>query len=328
MQRAQEALVGLQERLARAHGVCRIEVDLVPDAQARAVRIEGAVLVDRLRAPVVTAVQAELPPGWTAHESLRVVQGGPWFSLPDRRPLFASASGGAVVTLLHPEDGPLELLGEHAGARLVRDRCGTAGWTQEALGPAIEAPALPRPWGADPAQLVAAAQRFIGTPYRLGGTDPAFIDCSGLVQRAAWSTLGVALPRNTGDLWGLGAVEGARPPPGLGHLVFVWTHGESLRHVGIIGEGTVVHASLSRRVVVQDPRARFYASAERIDHIPFDALLALGRRAAGRPNLLAAGVRLGQVPPSPGVAAGAAGSAGAAGAAGLGARGETKEPRQ
>ena len=188
----------------------------------------------------------------------------------------------------------MERLGEAHGAALVRDRCGTAAWTALPLGPEVDPPTLPRPGSADPSRFVAAARRFLDVPYRLGGTDRDAIDCSGVVQRAAWWSLTVALPRNTGDLWGLGARPG-KPPPGLGHLVFVWTQGETLRHVGIAAGDTVVHASLSRQRVVADPVERFHAEAARVDHLPFEALIEHGERCAGAPNILAAGVRLGTV---------------------------------
>ena len=292
---AHRAIEDLEASLARRHGLCRIEVSLAP-GEGR-VRVEGRVLVDRLRAPVLSAVRDAAPSGWVVDDAMEVVQGGPWHAIEEATVLRTSARGGAVVTVLHPEDGPVERLGAVEGVALVRDRCGTAAWTTEPVGPPVEAPRLPRPKSRDPALFVEAARRFEGTAYSLGGTDRDAIDCSGVVQRAAWWALGVAVPRNTGDLWGLGARPG-KPPAGLGHLVFVWTQGETLRHVGIVGDEVVVHASLSRRRVVSDPAERFYANAARIDHLPFAQIIDLGERAAGSPNILAAGVRLGQVEPT------------------------------
>ncbi|MGH1340493.1 MAG: C40 family peptidase [Nannocystales bacterium] len=284
----------LESRLAVQHGLCRLDVRL--QASKQEVRVEGTVLVDRLRQPVLSIVAAALP-GVSLSDALQVVQGGPWHAVETVTSLHASATGGPTVTVLHPEDGPVEVLGRAAAACLVRDRCGTTGWMSGALGPGVQPPVLPHPRTEDPQAFVDAARRFVGTSYALGGTDREVIDCSGLVQRAAWSSLRVALPRNTGDLWGLGARQG-RPPDGAGHLVFVWTRGESLRHVGIVAPDAVVHASLSRRVVVCDPAERFYRGVARVEHLPFEALLALGRRCAGHPNVLAAGVRLGQAPPA------------------------------
>ena len=47
--------------------------------------------------------------------------------------------------------------------------------------------------------VVDAAKKYLGTPYKFGGTDPAVgLDCSGLVQRA-YRDLGIELPRNSGE---------------------------------------------------------------------------------------------------------------------------------
>ncbi len=287
-------LDALESKLRARHGVCRIEVQVEVDGARSVAMVQGTILVDRLRTPVLAIVEGHLPTSWRVDDALAVVQGGTWHDVPTRRVLRAAAGGGAAVTVLHPEDGPVEVLGAGVGTTLVRDRCGTAGWTDAVLGAKTEAPMLPALRVRKPEAFVAAACRFEGTPYALGGTDRETIDCSGLVQRAAWSTMGLALPRNSGDLWALGAVPG--PPPGdAGHLVFTWTAGESLRHVGIAAGETVVHASLSRRRVVHDPVEAFLGASDRIEHVRFDTLLAFGDRCRGHPNILAAGVRLGLV---------------------------------
>lgn len=270
--------------------MCHIAVEIVPGTAQ--LRIEGTVLVDRLRHRVCAAVAEAFGEGWSIHDAMRVVQGSAWHALDGPAQLHAEAVGGARVTVLHPHDGPVEVLGSARGATLVRDRCGTAGWMRDELGPARDPPRLPPPTSHDPADLVQAARGFIGVPYVWGGTDRDGVDCSGLVQRAAWSASSVALPRNTADLWALGAEPG-QPPPGSGHLVFVWTRAEPQRHVGITAGDAVIHASASRAAVVADPVPRLYEAADRVDHLRFEAVIALALRCVGAPNLLAAGVRLG-----------------------------------
>src|SRR5437899_4249580 len=52
------------------------------------------------------------------------------------------------------------------------------------------------PTGTD---VVADAQRYLGVPYKWGGTNPATgLDCSGFVQRV-YADLGVQLPRVAAD---------------------------------------------------------------------------------------------------------------------------------
>ncbi len=90
--------------------------------------------------------------------------------------------------------------------------------------------------------LLAAARRYLGTPYVWGGEDPTGFDCSGYVQYLC-RLQGVYLPR-TADLQFL---EGRAVPPGKerpGDLVFFETYAPGASHVGLyLGGGDFIHAS-------------------------------------------------------------------------------------
>ncbi len=100
------------------------------------------------------------------------------------------------------------------------------------------------PAGSD---VVTAATRYLGVPYRWGGTDPATgLDCSGLVQRV-FADLGIEVPRVVADQAGAGT-----PVPSLGQArpgdLLVWRG--SPNHIGIyVGEGRMLHAPKTGDVV-------------------------------------------------------------------------------
>lgn len=84
------------------------------------------------------------------------------------------------------------------------------------------------------------ALKFLGVPYRWGGSSPDGFDCSGLVQYVA-ALAGLDLPRTSSDQFRHGApvAEGALEP---GDLVFFDTYGWA-SHVGVyIGNGLFVTA--------------------------------------------------------------------------------------
>ena len=116
---------------------------------------------------------------------------------------------------------------------------------------------LPTPQEAD---LERALGKFLGAPYRHGGTTPAGVDCSGLVL-AVYQRVGLALPRTVAQQF----TRGQPVPPGrlrFGDVVFfnrycqVKKSGPHLAgllppayisevcHNGIyLGDGRFIHAS-------------------------------------------------------------------------------------
>ena len=95
-----------------------------------------------------------------------------------------------------------------------------------------------------------AAPRWLGIPYRWGGTTRRGIDCSAFVQQYVRETLAIELPRTTaGQRYEGVAIE--RDELRAGDLVFFRRRG--VRHVGVyLSAGEFVHASSSRGVTVSD----------------------------------------------------------------------------
>jgi cell wall-associated NlpC family hydrolase len=98
-------------------------------------------------------------------------------------------------------------------------------------------------------QAVRYAKRFLGVPYRWGGSSPSSgFDCSGLV-RYVFQRFGVALPHSSYADFGLGRRvprESLRP----GDLVFF----DGIGHVGMyVGGGRFIHAPHSGTSVQISP---------------------------------------------------------------------------
>lgn len=94
------------------------------------------------------------------------------------------------------------------------------------------------------------ALRWLGRPYRFGGTNPASgFDCSGLVYYSALVTRGGVLPRTVLDQYAASSaitMSNAKS----GDLVFFQVGKTSIDHVGIyLGKNQFVHAPRTGGVV-------------------------------------------------------------------------------
>ena len=97
------------------------------------------------------------------------------------------------------------------------------------------------------ARVVDEAKKYLGVPYKWGGTDPATgLDCSGLVQQA-YEDLGIDLPRVSRDQARAGQPVASLAEARPGDLV---AFGSPVDHVGIYaGDGMMVAAPRTGDVV-------------------------------------------------------------------------------
>jgi probable lipoprotein NlpC len=92
-------------------------------------------------------------------------------------------------------------------------------------------------------RLLAAAEAYLGTPYRYGGVDSRGLDCSGLVFLSFRDALHASVPRTTSSLYSWSEKIPSNEMK-TGDLVFFVTEGASVSHVGIYaGNGRFIHAA-------------------------------------------------------------------------------------
>lgn len=267
---AERTLAALSEELRDRYGWTRLQAQFAVDPVKRTLRTRGVVVAPRVVRRLEAALTDALPEDFSIDlQAVTPLKTGEWHNLV--APVTAvwqkhPSRGLFLTTELLATDGPVELLAVHDGARLVRVMDGTVGWVENELGGRRGAPAVAGAHGTGE-QVVASARALLDTPYRLGGTTLGGVDCSGLCQRAYREGLGVLLPRHSLDqLTATLRLESS--PRQNGDLAFVWSEREGPCHVGVMTHGTatsVVHASLSRKRVVEDPWERFIEQTSRVE---------------------------------------------------------------
>jgi cell wall-associated NlpC family hydrolase len=172
---------------------------------------------------------------------------------------------------------------------------------------ATSLPGLPSATGTG-AEIVGAATKYLGVPYKWGGTDPSSgLDCSGLTQRV-YADLGISIPRTSSQQATAGRPVASLAEAQPGDLVF-YDYSSSragIDHVGIyIGGGKMIAAPQEGEVVkvqsVGDPTlirrilpessatATAGTSGSRLAGVPYaDLFTQAGNRHGVSPALLAA----------------------------------------
>lgn len=92
------------------------------------------------------------------------------------------------------------------------------------------------------------AEKYIGTPYRYGGTTPAGFDCSGYVQYV-FKNNGIKLKRSSRDQYASNGEYVSKSQLVKGDLVFFGSNGR-VNHVGIYaGDGMMIHSPSTGKTV-------------------------------------------------------------------------------
>ncbi len=136
--------------------------------------------------------------------------------------------------------------GETTGAAAVQ---GTSG----------QAPAT---GGTRAGQVIATAKKYLGVPYKWGGTNPSTgLDCSGFVQ-LVYKQAGISLPRVSQDQQHSGTKVASLADARPGDLV---TFGNPATHIGIyLGDGKMIHAPRTGDVIKISPLHKNLSSIRRV----------------------------------------------------------------
>lgn len=117
------------------------------------------------------------------------------------------------------------------------------------FGDAPPAPPAPTPPTPDLAtQIIATAEKYLGTPYVFGANGPASFDCSGFT-RFVYAEHNISIPRTSVSQSTAGTLVSTADMQKGDLLIFVDTYKAGISHVGIyIGDNQFIHAITSTGV--------------------------------------------------------------------------------
>lgn len=116
----------------------------------------------------------------------------------------------------------------------------------------------------DDLQLYTEASKWLGVPYRYGGTTRKGVDCSGLVGQIYKQVYHTNLERSTTGMAQKNCRKVGKGNLKTGNLVFFNTSKKKkgINHVGLfLKNGYFIHASTSKGVIVSNLKEDYYHKA-------------------------------------------------------------------
>lgn len=109
-------------------------------------------------------------------------------------------------------------------------------------------------------QIVTLSQKYIGVPYRLGGTTPRAFDCSGYTQYV-YREAGISINRTVATQLQDGVIIAKEDLEPGDLVIFSNTGGRGFAsHVGIyLGNGKMIHASETKGITIADLDSAYFA---------------------------------------------------------------------
>ena len=112
-------------------------------------------------------------------------------------------------------------------------------------------------------RLLEVADRYLGIPYKWGGTTRRGMDCSAMARAIVREAYGIELPRTSKQMFVVGSPIGSRKDLRPGDLLFfrIAASGPGISHVGVyVGDDRFIHASLSRGGVIDSLNQPYFGS--------------------------------------------------------------------
>ncbi len=103
-------------------------------------------------------------------------------------------------------------------------------------------------------RVITEARKHYGTPYRWGATGPRSFDCSGFTGYV-FRTVGVHLPRTSREQYSV-TRHVSRSAKRVGDLIFTYSRGGRIHHVGIYAGASRMIAATHTGDVVRYERVR------------------------------------------------------------------------
>jgi cell wall-associated NlpC family hydrolase len=175
----------------------------------------------------------------------------------DGRAIIRRLPGRGGILYRPAPGSPLALVGERGDHYGVLMADGSNGWISKRSVTLQPVPLTLVPPSGQGSDVVREAFRYLGVPYRYGGSLPYNTDCSQFVQ-TVFLAFGLALPRTAAQQFLVGLPVSPQDLQPGDRLYFMGGKG-NVNHTGIyIGDGLFIHASSMRGMVAVDSLATGY----------------------------------------------------------------------